>query len=168
MGKHSRVRSRWTGRSVGTMSAVAVVGTAALFAGPAAMAAGAQAGDSGPDLVPGTPCTATAKACVDLVGGHAWLISDGRVTRGPVPIKPGAPDQPTPVGTFVAQWKDPHHISDAPNHAEMPWSVFFADGGVAFHQGSLERFSAGCVHLGPDDAKAFYDYLQVGDQVQVH
>jgi hypothetical protein len=117
--------------------------------------------------VPGTPCTASAKACVDLATRQAWLVSGGAVTRGPVQMEPGAPDYPTPVGTFTVQWKDPHHVSDMPNHAPMPYSVFFASGGVAFHEGSLRNYSAGCVHLTPDDAVAFYDALQVGDQVQV-
>ena len=119
------------------------------------------------DLVPGTPCTASAKACVDLSSRQAWLLSDGAVTRGPVHMERGAPDDPTPMGTFNVQWKDPHHVSDMPNHAPMPYSVFFASGGVAFHEGSLQIYSAGCVHLSHDDAVAFYNTLQVGDQVQV-
>jgi lipoprotein-anchoring transpeptidase ErfK/SrfK len=49
----------------------------------------------------------------------------------------------------------------------MPYSVFFADGGVAFHQGRQDTPSAGCVKLTEDDAKAFFAYLQVGDEVQV-
>jgi L,D-transpeptidase catalytic domain len=117
--------------------------------------------------VPGTPCTASAKACVDLATRQAWLVSGGAVTRGPVHMEPGAPDDPTPVGTFTVQWKDPHHVSDMPNHTPMPYSAFFASGGVAFHEGSLRNYSAGCVHLTHDDAVAFYDALQVGDQVQV-
>jgi lipoprotein-anchoring transpeptidase ErfK/SrfK len=55
-----------------------------------------------------------------------------------------------------------------PNHAPMPFSVFFADGGVAFHEGSLQTSSYGCVHLAHDDAVAFFNTLQVGDEVQVH
>jgi hypothetical protein len=117
--------------------------------------------------VPGTPCTASAQACVDLATEQAWLISGGEVARGPVGIEPGAPDDPTPVGTFTVQWKDPHHVSDMPNHAPMPYSVFFASGGVAFHEGSLRNYSAGCVHLSHDDALAFYNALAVGAQVQV-
>jgi L,D-transpeptidase catalytic domain len=117
--------------------------------------------------VPSTPCTASASACVDLATRQAWLLSGGAVTRGPVDIEPGAPEAPTPVGTFTVQWKDPHHVSDMPNHAPMPYSVFFASGGVAFHEGSLKDYSAGCVHLAHDDAVAFYNALSAGDQVQV-
>ncbi|MEU6700699.1 L,D-transpeptidase [Pseudonocardia sp. NPDC046786] len=51
--------------------------------------------------------------------------------------------------------------------APMPWSVFFADGGIAFHGGDRDRASAGCVKLVLNQARAFYADLQVGDQVQV-
>ena len=49
----------------------------------------------------------------------------------------------------------------------MPWSVFFEDGGIAFHSGSPNRSSGGCIHLEPVDAEAWFNYLQIGDQVQV-
>jgi len=51
--------------------------------------------------------------------------------------------------------------------APMPWSVFFEDGGIAFHSGSPQRSSAGCIHLDPADAEAWFNYLQIGDMVQV-
>jgi lipoprotein-anchoring transpeptidase ErfK/SrfK len=51
--------------------------------------------------------------------------------------------------------------------APMPWSVFFADGGIAFHAGNPARASAGCIHLPQADAQAWFEFLQVGDQVQV-
>jgi len=49
----------------------------------------------------------------------------------------------------------------------MPWSVFFADGGIAFHSGSPTRSSAGCIHLSDPDARAWFNYMAMGDQVQV-
>jgi lipoprotein-anchoring transpeptidase ErfK/SrfK len=49
----------------------------------------------------------------------------------------------------------------------MPWAVFFADGGIAFHAGTPGTNTAGCVKLGDDDAQAFFEYLQVGDPVQI-
>jgi hypothetical protein len=49
----------------------------------------------------------------------------------------------------------------------MPWSVFFAPGGIALHAGDPANASAGCVHLPPADAEAFYNDLQVGDRVEV-
>jgi hypothetical protein len=169
MGKHrkpSHLR-----RSVSVVTATAAVGAGTLLGGSSALAAPeaapvTAAGDA--QLVEGTPCTVTAKACVDLADREAWLISDGKVVGGPVPIMPGAPDEPTPVGTFSVLWKDKHHVSQEYPGDKMPNSVFFTDGGVAFHEGSLYRYSAGCVHLSQAASEAFYDYLQVGDQVQVH
>jgi lipoprotein-anchoring transpeptidase ErfK/SrfK len=49
----------------------------------------------------------------------------------------------------------------------MPYSVFFADGGIAFHQGNPNNPSAGCVHLSAADAQAWFAALEVGDEVQV-
>jgi hypothetical protein len=154
--------------------AAAVLGLGSLLAAHAeaapaqsAPARSAPRGDTGTPVA-GTPCTAAARACVDLVTDRAWLIDHGKVVRGPVPIMPGDADDPTPVGTFHVQWKDQNHVSDMPNHAPMPFSVFFADGGVAFHEGSLYKPSYGCVHLAHDDAVAFFNALGIGDEVQVH
>jgi L,D-transpeptidase catalytic domain len=133
-----------------------------------------SAHDSAPATYASTPCTQAARACVDLAKQRAWLIDTrGNVTRGPVPISSGGPGEETPTGTFSVQWKDKNHTSQEfkdpkGNPAAMPYSVFFADGGVAFHGGSVRRASAGCVHLNDADAQVFYDTLQLGDEVQVH
>ena len=118
-------------------------------------------------LVPGTPCTATAKACVDIAEGRAWLFDDGNVTRGPVHIMTGDEDDPTPIGTFHVQWKAEQYTSRQ-YLVQMPYSMFFADGGIAFHEGRQDTASGGCVKLGHDDAVAWFASLQVGDEVQVH
>ena len=118
-------------------------------------------------LASGTPCRAVEAACVDKSTGQAWLISGGRVVYGPVPMMPGKPSEPTPVGFFHVQWKDKHHKSSEFNNAPMENSVFFADGGVAFHEGSLSRPSAGCVHLSYTASERFFDTLAVGDPVEV-
>jgi lipoprotein-anchoring transpeptidase ErfK/SrfK len=83
-----------------------------------------------------------------------------------VPIVPGDPDSPTPRGRFSVQWKAQTYTSRE-FLVPMPWSVFFAAGGIAFHEGDPATYSAGCVKLLPDDARAFYAFLQVGDPVQV-
>jgi hypothetical protein len=132
----------------------------------------APAGEAAPtgdeaQLVDGTPCTVTAEACVDLAHNQAWLIQDGHVVHGAVPITHGAPGQETPAGTFTVQRKDQEHRSAEYNNAPMPYSVFFAPGGIAFHEGSLQKQSAGCVHLSHDDAVAWFDALEVGDEVQI-
>jgi hypothetical protein len=124
-------------------------------------------------LVEGTPCTVTAKACVDLESDRAWLVDGGKIFKGPVDISSGGKGEETPTGHSLRVYrKEPDHKSTesrAPNGqpADMPWSVFFEDGGIAFHAGSPQRASAGCVHLGLADSLAFFNFLQVGDHVQV-
>ncbi len=130
--------------------------------------AGAPAGEGvPPPLVAGTPCTAVARACVDLNVRRAWLLDAGKVVRGPVPIQHGDVTDPTPRGTFTVQWKAEQYTS-LQYLTQMPYSVFFAEGGIAFHEGAQDNPSAGCEKLGHEDAKAFFYFLQVGDEVQIH
>ena len=152
--------------------AAAVLGTSSLVGVGLAGTAFAEDSGGGPPTVADTPCTATARACVDLEDQKAWLIQDGKVIRGPVSISSGGPGKETPPGTFHVISKDKDHKSNEfklPNGqpAPMPWSVFFADGGIAFHSGNPAQASAGCVHLDPADAQAWFNYLAIGDQVQV-
>lgn len=124
-------------------------------------------------VAPGTPCSVSARACVDLETQRAWLIRDGKVTRGPVPVASGGAGKETPLGhSFRLYRKNKDHVSgefNGPdgNPAPMPFSVFFADGGVAFHGGDRAWASAGCVKLDLPDAEAFFNDLVVGDKVQV-
>jgi lipoprotein-anchoring transpeptidase ErfK/SrfK len=120
-----------------------------------------------PRAVPGTPCTAAARACVALNERRAWLLDAGKVVRGPVPIQHGDVKDPTPRGTFAVQWKAEQYTSRE-YLTPMPYSVFFADGGIAFHEGAQNNPSAGCVKLSHEDARAFFYFLQVGDEVQIH
>lgn len=165
MGRHDAPRmDRGRMRPIGrTARAGAVLALVAGAAG-AGLAATGHAAESA--LVAGTPCTRAASACVDLEGQQAWLIDHGAVTRGPVPVSTGGEDEETPVGDFRVVWKHLDHISGE-SGVPMPFSVFFAPGGIAFHAGDIDSDSAGCVHLDDADAKAFYDALQVGDAVQV-
>jgi L,D-transpeptidase catalytic domain len=151
---------------IGTLLAAPAL-AAAPAESPAAMAAHAQ------PLAAGTPCSISARACVDLDSQRAWLLHDGIITRGPVRISSGGNGEQTPVGHSLRVYrKEQHHLSQEsrlPNGqpAPMPWSVFFEDGGIAFHSGDPARSSAGCIHLEPADAEAWFTDLQIGDQVQV-
>jgi len=116
--------------------------------------------------VSGTPCERTARACVDLSANQAWLIRDGVVEYGPVPITAGRPGRLTPPGTFRVSYKDINHRSREFNLAPMPYSVFF-NRGIAFHQGSLSVLSHGCIHLSRAAAQTFFGGLRTGDVVQV-
>jgi L,D-transpeptidase catalytic domain len=115
-------------------------------------------------------CPAAAVACVDLARHITWLQSDGKVSFGPVrmePGKPGSGPHATPTGTFQVQWKaGPNLISNIYNEP-MPWAVFFAPGGVAFHAGSLTQWSHGCVHLTLADAHYYNEHLPIGAEIVV-
>jgi hypothetical protein len=115
-------------------------------------------------------CPAGAIACVDLTRHITWLQSDGKVSFGPVrmePGKPGSGPHATPTGTFQVQWKaGPNLVSNIYNEP-MPWAVFFAPGGVAFHAGSLTQWSHGCVHLTLADAHYYNEHLPIGAEVVV-
>lgn len=171
MGTTDRTR-RTTRRVVATVLGLAAAAGVA-FAGSASADSPAAEEARRQPLVPYTPCSATARACVDLDSQRAWLIKDGQIMTGPVPISSGGNGQETPIGHSLRVYrKEADHKSDEsrlPNGdpAPMPWSVFFADGGIAFHSGSPDRSSAGCIHLNDPDARAWFDYLQMGDQVQV-
>mgnify|MGYP005997713541 CR=1 FL=1 len=159
VGGRTRAR-RWTVLLAAVTASLLSVETLAVAHEPAQPAREA--------LVAGTPCTATAMACVDLVGLRAWLFQDGQVARGPVPISIGGDgDDSTPPGRFRVEWKNKDHVSGE-SGAPMPYAVFFAPGGIAFHEGNLQTNSAGCVRLAHDEAVTFFDYLRVGDEVQVH
>ncbi|GAA2879842.1 hypothetical protein GCM10010472_42170 [Pseudonocardia halophobica] len=142
------------------------LGAAAPAASSGSSAARGEAPATYPNGVAGTPCTATARACVDVAGRKAWLMDGGTVVRGPVQVQTGDQEDPTPLGTFSVQWKAEQYTSRE-YLVQMPYSVFFAPGGIAFHQGRQDTPSAGCVKLLEADAKAFFTHLQVGDEVQV-
>ena len=118
-----------------------------------------------PQAVGGTPCVASASACIDLSANRAWLIDNGVVVYGPVPITHGRKGFRTPPGTFRVSYKSIDHVSTIYD-AEMPYSVFF-NGGIAFHQGSVRALSHGCVHLTRAAAETFFGALSRGDVVQV-
>jgi len=142
-------------KSVGVAAGSAALGVAALFTLPAT----AQA-------APGVPCSAAADACIDLSANTSWLMHDGVVTYGGVPITSGRPGHETPPGTFTVTYKDIDHWSKAYN-GPMPYSVFFTKSGIAFHEGSLGVPSHGCIHLSHDAAVTYYNTLHPGDVVEV-
>lgn len=110
---------------------------------------------------------------MDLDSKTAWLLIDGKIVRGPVQVGIGGPGEETPIGHSLRVYlKDKDHKSQEfplPNGqpAPMPWSVFFNDGGIAFHGGDPRRASAGCIRLPLADAQVWFTFLQIGDQVQV-
>jgi len=173
--------------SVGVVTAAAVVsanpagsrtGTSAAAAARATTAptAAAAAGASQAALAPLVltardleSCPAAATACVDLTEHLTWLQADGKVSFGPVRMEPGPPGTPhaTPRGTFQVSWKaGPNFVSNIYGDP-MPWAVFFAPGGIAFHGGSLTKSSHGCVHLTVPNARYYNAHLSIGAEVVV-
>ena len=115
---------------------------------------------------PPPPCARPVRACVSLSRKTAWLMRDGVADYGPVPIAHGAPSARTPTGTFPVSWKDKDNTSSVFG-TPMPYSVFFAPGGIAFHEGDVRTDSHGCVHLTPAAARVFFNRLRPGDLVRV-
>ena len=114
-------------------------------------------------------CPAAATACVDLTEHLTWLQAGGKVSFGPVRMEPGPPGTPhaTPRGTFHVSWKaGPNFVSNIYGDP-MPWAVFFAPGGIAFHGGSLTTSSHGCVHLTVPNARYYNAHLPIGAEVVV-
>lgn len=145
--------------------AVAVLGTGNAHAQPAPP-------PPTPALIAGTPCATGYKACVSLGDQRAWLTDGTKVVNGPIDIVSGGPGQETPAGNFAVQWKNKDHKSGEHKTPEglpspMPFAVFFADGGIAFHEGTMDRPSAGCVRLPRVEAEQYFNGLRVGDKVQV-
>jgi hypothetical protein len=114
-------------------------------------------------------CPAAATACVDIAEHITWLQSNGKVTYGPVQMEPGPPGtvHATPTGTFNVAWKAGPTYMSTIYHELIPWAVFFAPGGIAFHEGSLTVGSHGCVHLTMDAAHYYNENLPIGAEVVV-
>lgn len=124
-------------------------------------------GPGAPDAV-GEPapsrCPPTARACVDVDGKRAWMVDDGEITYGPVPVTTGMPGYETARGAhrILRHVRHDHsRVFDSP----MPYSTYFTVDGVAFHQGRLDEPSHGCVHLGQQAAAHFFEHLRVGDEI---
>ncbi|MDQ3989645.1 MAG: L,D-transpeptidase [Actinomycetota bacterium] len=111
------------------------------------------------------PCRAAARACVRLSTESAWVWGMDGTMIGPVPVRVGRADSPTPVGAFPVETKRLDHVSSF-DGTSMPFAVFFADD-VAIYQGDLTRPSAGSVRLPAGAAATFFEALGPGDLVQV-
>ena len=110
------------------------------------------------------PCSKAVRACVRLSTNQAWLLSDGKVVAGPVPISHGRKGFATPAGTFRVSFKNEDHVSSIYDQA-MPYSVFF-NGGIAFHQGSVRR-SRTAASTCPGLRAGVLRRTEPGDRVQV-
>ena len=112
-------------------------------------------------------CPPAASACADLRDHVTWLQAGGRITYGPVRMEPGGRGDPTPRGIFRVAWKAGAHYVSTSFGVPIPYAVFFAPGGIAFHAGSLTSSSHGCIHLTLHNARHYHDHLPVGAEVAV-
>lgn len=112
-------------------------------------------------------CPRAATACADLTDHITWLQSRGRITYGPVRMQPGRKSDPTPRGIFHVAWKAGAHYISTSFDVPIPYAVFFAAGGIAFHAGSLTASSHGCIHLTLKSARYYHDHLPIGAEVAV-
>ena len=95
-----------------------------------------------------------------------WLQENGNITYGPVPMSSGMPGYETTRGHLSVTRKVRDEWS-RPYNGPMPFSVYFTNDGEAFHEGSVNQMSHGCIHLNHDDAVKYFDTLQVGDGVYI-
>ena len=113
-------------------------------------------------------CPPTAAACVDLTKQRTWLQKNGKAFGPARDMSSGAVGWETPKGTHRVVRKVKNEVSRPFNNAPMPYSVYFTNNGIAFHEGNPNLWSHGCIHLKHDDAVQYFDELQVGDVVYVY
>jgi lipoprotein-anchoring transpeptidase ErfK/SrfK len=113
-----------------------------------------------------TPCSISDGACIQLSTNQSWVVRGDKIVYGPAAITHGRKGFETPLGNFPVLRKVKNEWS-RPYNAPMPWSTYFTESGIAFHEGSLTVPSHGCIHLDPAAAQYYFQNLAIGDTVQV-
>ncbi len=128
----------------------------------------------------------TTPAAVKLKKRILITLSDQRLAYylGPKriavePVSTGRPGMPTPVGTFAILDKKPRAWS-ARARLWMPWWMPFVGSTYGIHElpewpgGKKEGeahlgtpVSGGCIRLGVGPAKALYDWVEIGTEVDI-
>ena len=119
-----------------------------------------------PPVVKPTPCTISDGACIQLSTNKSWIVRGDKIVHGPNPITHGRKGFETPLGNFPVLRKVKDEWS-RPYNAAMPWSTYFTESGIAFHEGELDVPSHGCIHLDPAAAQFYFTNLAIGETVQV-
>ncbi|MDX8037243.1 L,D-transpeptidase [Lentzea sp. BCCO 10_0856] len=117
-------------------------------------------------VVKPTPCTISDGACIQLSTNQTWIVRGDKIVHGPNPITHGRRGYETPLGNFPVLRKVKDEWS-RPYNAPMPWSTYFTESGIAFHEGELNVPSHGCIHLDPAAAQYYFNNLAIGETVQV-
>jgi lipoprotein-anchoring transpeptidase ErfK/SrfK len=120
-------------------------------------------------------CTAgsAATVCVDLSHQTLWVVSGGKVTFGPVPVRTGKAEDATPVGKYEISQKKTYTISSEYNVPLPFWTRFYKDFGL--HAADVDsplyatnvRGSHGCVNMLPRDAQALFAITKIGTPIHI-
>jgi lipoprotein-anchoring transpeptidase ErfK/SrfK len=80
----------------------------------------------------------------------------------------GAPQKPTPAGTYPVLGKTRFHRSRLYD-ADMPFSIWLTHDGVAIHASRVREGAAthGCIGLPQDFARKLFDMVRKGDPVVI-
>lgn len=116
---------------------------------------------------------------------HVMTVTNDGQTVATFPFSAGSTEYPTQDGIHIAMDKEPvvHMVSSTvgiPVHSSAGYDeyvyndVHISDSGEYVHdapwstyaQGS-ENVSHGCINLGPNDSKTFYNFSNVGDVIEV-
>lgn len=112
----------------------------------------------------------------DLHGMKVYLYEDGTLVKEfPIQSKGrvGSPWE-TPSGMYAVQTKEVNHFSSI-GRVYMPWSMqfygnYFIHGWTTYPDGTptSANFTGGCIKLLTEDAKAVYDFADIGTKVFVY
>lgn len=117
---------------------------------------------------------AARTVCVDLTSQTAWVVENGNMLLGPVPVRTGKAEDATPIGGFAISQKKVHTVSSE-YHVPLPfWQRFYEDFG--FHASDKDtplyapnvRGSHGCVNMLPRDAQALFNLTQIDTPVKIY
>lgn len=80
----------------------------------------------------------------------------------------GAPDSPTPLGTFPITQKSRDHVSNI-FYTPMPYALRLTNDGVMVHASNVRSgwASNGCVGIPKDFARQLFDVVKLGDRVVI-
>ncbi|WP_436771383.1 L,D-transpeptidase [Yinghuangia sp. YIM S09857] len=118
---------------------------------------------------------------VDVPNHKLNVVENGQVVKS-LPMSAGSAEFPTRGGTHVILAKNAKETLDSQTVGlgdryklpDVPWVVHFTSSGTFFHSAAWNtanigrnNTSHGCVGMTVEDAKWFYDRVQVGDPVVV-
>ncbi|MEU8134042.1 L,D-transpeptidase [Streptodolium elevatio] len=118
---------------------------------------------------------------VDVPNHKVNIVENGQLVKS-LPMSAGSAEFPTRGGTHVILAKNAKEtldsqtvgLGDRYNLPDVPWVVHFTSSGTFFHSAAWNtanigrnNTSHGCVGMTVEDAKWFYDRVQVGDPVVV-